>query len=103
MSRWDALQTLGGKMDVIERKYGITRTKLSLLHMASTWWRDGRDVRTMDLMKVVGTKSPATTHREIQELIEAKMFNVVVGRTDKRERWLAPGIRIKTLIKDLEK
>ena len=103
MSRWDALQTLGGKMDVIERKYGITHTKLSLLHMASTWWSDGENVRTMDLMKVVGTKSPATTHREIQELVDDKLFNVVVGDKDKRERWLAPGIRIKTLIKDLEK
>lgn len=103
MSKWDALQTLGGKMDVLERKYGITRTKLSLLHMASTWWRDGNNVRTMDLMKVVGTKSPATTHREIQELIEANIFKVVVGDKDKRERWLAPGTRTNALVKYLER
>ena len=103
MSKWDALQTLGGKMDMLQKKYGITRTKLHLVHKASTWWKDGRDVRTMDLMKTTATNSPATTHREIQELIEAKIFNVEVGKTDKRERWLAPGTRTKALIKDLEK
>lgn len=103
MSKWDALQTLGYKMNMIQKKYGITRTKLNLLHMASTWWKGGRDVRTMDLMKVVGTKSPATTHREIQELVDAKLFKVVVGKVDKRERWLAPGVKTTALLKYLEK
>ena len=89
-------------LSLLETKYGIDSHKLQLLGLAQAHWEQDIRLRVTDLLKSYSGTCRAITHRSIKELEDAKMFKLVSGGEDKRERLVHPGAFFSRLEKILE-
>lgn len=97
-----SITKLSDAMCMLDDKYILNFHKINLLSMAADWWKLGDPVRVTDLIRIYKGASSATTHKAINELIEAKFFKVVVNKEDKREKVLAKGTKFDTMEDDLK-
>lgn len=97
-----AIHKYAAVMFMLEARYGIDSHKLQLLGLAQAHWEQDIRLRVTDLLKSYSGTCRAITHRSIKELEDAKMFKLISGGEDKRERLVHPGAFFSRLEKNLE-
>jgi uncharacterized protein YunC (DUF1805 family) len=83
----------------LEKTFALDMNKIHLLGIADGYWAKGGAVKVTELLKLYNGASRATTHRAIQELVEAGLMHMVGNNEDKRVRLLHPGKKIAQLEK----
>lgn len=84
---------LSDAMLMLDDLYVLNFHKINLLAMAEEWWELEESVRVTDLIRMYKGASPATTHKAINDLIQAKFFKVVSNKEDRREKVLERGTK----------
>lgn len=97
------VRQLGGLMARLEAKYDMNLHKLRMLSIASMYWEADMPVRVTDILGAYEDASRATTHRMIKELVSVGLFREKVPAEDLRVKFLQPGLKFDTLLKDIGK
>lgn len=97
------VRQLGGLLGRLESKYGLDYHKVRMLSIASVYWEEDAPVRVSDILNAYEGASRATTHRLIKELVSVGLFREKIPADDLRVKFLQPGLKFDSLLKDIGK
>ena len=86
----------------LHSKFGITMEELHLLSYIVNRMGDGEVTITPILNEYVGWASPATTHKRLDNLLNAKLLKKDLNEKDSRIKTLSVGVKHNNLVKFLE-